>query len=70
MGGREDQLFDLQVDPQERRNLVRQLPAIANELRSVLRRYQDRTPIRASPRRTVAPDQREMLRQLGYVDED
>lgn len=49
----EAELYDLERDPKERKNLVRRLPEVARRLRAALRRLmkQDRLPADPAPRR-------------------
>jgi arylsulfatase A-like enzyme len=70
MPEREEELYDLAADPQEKRNLVRERPQLAAELRERLRAFE--TSARVHPREFAEPvsisrEQAEELKALGYV---
>jgi arylsulfatase A-like enzyme len=59
------ELYDLETDPDERRNLAERRPHPRAALAKVLRRWQAATARPALPR--VDPEAEERLRALGYV---
>jgi hypothetical protein len=64
------QLFDLSVDPRESRNLVEELPEVAESMQAELMDYLATLPEPApdgAPRR-VDPETEEALRDLGYLE--
>jgi arylsulfatase A-like enzyme len=64
------QLFDLSVDPRESRNLVEELPEVAESMQAELMDYLATLPEPATdgaPRR-VDPETEEALRDLGYLE--
>ena len=67
----EDQLFDLESDGLEQRNVIEEYPEVAAELRrrllGQLRRYETQ-PSGLEVDSTVSPQVREQLLNLGYVD--
>jgi len=72
VSGREEKelsLFDLQADPDERRNLFREMPGKARLLDSVLRQWIDAHPEFKAPLINVDidPDREDRLRALGYL---
>lgn len=60
------ELYDLERDPRETENLVRERPEIREELIGALRRWGGTRSRR--PDTTLEPEARERLRALGYVD--
>jgi arylsulfatase A-like enzyme len=65
-----DELFDLDVDPAERRDLGAARPKDAARLRALLEDRLSRLPDSAPPARVPAPgeDERRELEALGYLD--
>lgn len=69
-----EQLYDLQADPMETRNLVEERPQIRQELRSLLARWKSIVAKTAAtyreqqvPDETLTPDVLKQLQSLGYV---
>jgi hypothetical protein len=60
------ELFDLEEDPRERRNLAAANPDTLRELAARLEAWRERGT-QAGPAE-VSPEDREALRALGYVD--
>jgi arylsulfatase A-like enzyme len=66
---RGDRLFDLDSDPGERRDLLRQEPAVAKELAARLDEFLATVPIPVQPEiEEVSEETLDELRVLGYVD--
>jgi arylsulfatase A-like enzyme/Flp pilus assembly protein TadD len=59
------ELYDLQIDPRELRNLAKEQPSRVEELRSALKAYKAQSS--AARRMPQSADTRERLRSLGYV---
>ena len=68
--GTKQRLFDLEADPAERHNLARQRPLQSASLRGALKHFLRTTQVERSKPKTLAPEQRELLKKLGYVDEE
>jgi arylsulfatase A-like enzyme/Flp pilus assembly protein TadD len=65
-----DELYDLQWDPGEKRNILRENPVLAESLRQAARDLRTRfqPPADAAPQRgSLSPEAVEKLRSLGYV---
>jgi arylsulfatase A-like enzyme len=67
---KDEELYDLEADPRERRNLVGERPELVAELRQELRAFETRA--RVHPREFAEPvsisrEQAEELKALGYV---
>jgi len=69
-----EQLYDLRSDPMETRNLIKKLPAIATELRSVLTRWRTQMQDiglvyegRQVPNEELDSVELDQLRSLGYI---
>jgi hypothetical protein len=65
-----DELYDLDADPAERRNLGAVRPNDAARMRALLEDRLSRLPDSAPPERVPAPgeDERRELEALGYLD--
>ncbi|HEV8578186.1 MAG TPA: sulfatase [Thermoanaerobaculia bacterium] len=70
MQGRELELYDLQEDPGEKRNLIDERPDVARPLEKRLRRWMagSRAGARAPEAVRIDPGTEERLRSLGYLD--
>jgi len=68
-GAREEQLYDLRVDPDEEVNLIEIESAAADRLRDLLDVYQGRTPLPGVVRSEIRIDPQiaDKLRALGYL---
>jgi arylsulfatase A-like enzyme/Flp pilus assembly protein TadD len=60
------ELYDLQADPGETRDLVAQQPQEAGRLQRVLAAHESAAPRQAAPAVTLDPTHAEALRSLGY----
>jgi arylsulfatase A-like enzyme len=67
LSGREPELYDLQSDPDETRNLAAAQPKVARELAAVARRRLAEHPLTVLDAGELAPELREQLRALGYL---
>jgi arylsulfatase A-like enzyme len=67
LSGREPELYDLQSDPDETRNLAAAQPKVARELAAVARRLLAEHPLTVLDAGELAPELREQLRALGYL---
>ena len=65
--GPEYRLYDLQADPGETRNVVREHPAKAEELRALLRGILDTDEDASTHTRALTDQEAEQLRKLGYM---
>jgi len=68
-------LYDLEADPQETRNLIRDQPGLAAQLETQLDRYFETLALCEMPshpheKRQMTAEQRELLKGLGYLDDD
>ena len=61
------ELYDLEQDPRETRNLYRERQALAERMAAVLRSMEAGQPSDAKPAADVDPDARARLAALGYV---
>jgi arylsulfatase A-like enzyme len=69
------ELYDLKADPLEARNLVEEQPQLAARLETDLDRYFDALqhctmPALPHHKRQLTPEQQELLKGLGYLDDD
>lgn len=65
------ELYDLNGDPGETTNVIRENPVVAEELRAALDHWHTATPRYAGPSESdaaVDENTRKMLRALGYAD--
>ena len=66
---RRRELYDLERDPAERRNLVTAEPQRASELSRLLSRWRrEQLAVRSRSAISLSPEDEEALRALGYVD--
>jgi arylsulfatase A-like enzyme len=68
----EYELYDLAVDPLERRDLAEQRPELLHELKGELEAWVQRLESagsRPAAQQTIDADEREMLKKLGYIDD-
>ena len=67
-------LYDLKADPQEAHDLLRDQPELAARLETQLGRHQTlarcEMPSRPHPKQQMTEEQRELLKGLGYLDDD
>lgn len=68
--GAEPALYDLRADPEERHNLIRDLPAISDALSTELARWQAAHPTRATNALMKDPTTLQDLRALGYLGDE
>jgi arylsulfatase A-like enzyme len=69
IGGVHDALYDLEVDPEEQRDVARQQPEQTRTLIELMDRFrQSRTSEKAGQSKELSDQQREILRSLGYVE--
>ena len=66
-GGREE-LYHLSSDPGERRNLASERADVLSDLRPLAQDWITRHQLAAPDPAALSPDEREMLRSLGYLD--
>jgi arylsulfatase A-like enzyme/Tfp pilus assembly protein PilF len=61
------ELYDLERDPQERRNIIAERSSLAERMAQELRRLSVETPGQAAGPSAVDPETRERLAALGYI---
>jgi len=64
------ELYNLSRDPLERKNLLKRKTDVALDLSLALKNFDLENPRKQSLEKEIDPQQREMLRQLGYVDDE
>ena len=69
------ELYDLKADPLEAHDLLRDQPEVAARLEADLDRYFDALahctmPAQPHPKRQLTPEQQELLKGLGYLDDE
>jgi arylsulfatase A-like enzyme len=69
------ELYDLRADPLENQDRSREQPELAARLESQLDRYQESLarctkPAQPHPKRQLTPEQQELLKGLGYLDDE
>jgi arylsulfatase A-like enzyme len=66
----ERELYDLEADPGELRDLTAELPAVADDLQAKIQRWQAAGPTAAPVTAPVELDEKtiQVLRDLGYVE--
>ena len=65
--GREEELYDLQADPAERRNVAAAQADVVEQLRARLQRWLTAHPLRPADPGLINEHLRESLRTLGYL---